>query len=172
MLARAAARGAAPESARALLHGAMAWLLSRKLPANGESVFPPAWGPGAEAQSDARAWCYGDPGIAAALLLAARAAGRARLGGGSPRPRPHRGAAAAETSGVVDAGLCHGAAGLGHLFNRLHQATGDPELLAAARAWLGRALDLREPGRGVGGFSAWGPEYSPAPSTGATIPPC
>jgi lantibiotic modifying enzyme len=163
VLARAVARGAAPESARALLHGAMAWLLSRKLPANGESVFPPAWGPGAELRPTRAAWCYGDPGIAAALLLTARAVGEpaweaealalARVAARRP----------AETSRVVDAGLCHGAAGLGHLFNRLYQATGDPELLAAARAWLERALDLREPDRGVGGFSAWGPEYFAGP---------
>src|SRR6185503_9355574 len=68
VLARAVARGAAPESARALLHGAVAWLLSRKLPADQESVFPSAWGPGTEPASTRAAWCYGDPGIAAALL--------------------------------------------------------------------------------------------------------
>jgi hypothetical protein len=56
---------------------------------------------------------------------------------------------------VVDAGLCHGAAGLGHLFNRLFQATGDPGLGAAARSWFERTLQMRRPGRGVGGYEAW-----------------
>jgi hypothetical protein len=68
----------------------------------------------------------------------------------------------AESCGVEDACLCHGAAGLGHLLNRLYQATGDPELLAGARAWLGRALEYWEPGRGVGGFLAFAPpDYDP-----------
>jgi hypothetical protein len=59
---------------------------------------------------------------------------------------------------VRDAGLCHGAAGLGHLFNRLYQATGHPELLVVARSWLERALAMRSLDRGVGGFVAWGPD--------------
>jgi hypothetical protein len=54
----------------------------------------------------------------------------------------------------VDAGLCHGAAGLGHLFNRLFQATGEPVLAEAARFWLEQALALRRPGRGFGGYEA------------------
>ena len=36
---------------------------------------------------------------------------------------------------ATDPGLCHGIAGLAHLFNRLFQATGDPELETATRAW-------------------------------------
>ena len=158
VLAQALALGAAPESTRALLRGAVAWLLSRKLPVEESSVFPGAWGPGATPQAARAAWCYGDPGIAAALWITARAAGEPAweaealsLARTAARRPP-------ESCKVRDAGLCHGAAGLGHLFNRLYQATGDPELLAAARAWLVRALDLWEPGKGVGGFVAWGPD--------------
>jgi lantibiotic modifying enzyme len=162
VLAQAAAVGAAPESARALLRGAVAWLLSRKLPAGGESVFPDAWGPGAELRPARAGWCYGDPGIAATLWVTARVAGEPAweaealsLAHTAARRPP-------ETGGVRDACLCHGAAGLGHLFNRLYQATGDPELLAAARTWMERALDLREPGRGVAGFVTWGPDATGA----------
>jgi hypothetical protein len=54
----------------------------------------------------------------------------------------------------VDAGLCHGAAGLAHLFNRMFQATGDPALGEAARGWYARTLDARRPGRGIGGIAA------------------
>jgi len=34
----------------------------------------------------------------------------------------------------------------------------DRELLAAAHTWMARTLDLRQPGRGVGGFVTWGPD--------------
>jgi lantibiotic modifying enzyme len=144
--------------ARALLAAAVAGLLHRRLPAGGESVFPTAWGPAAEPAPARTAWCYGDPGIAAALWLAARAAGEPAWEAEALHLARTAARRAPERSGVRDACLCHGAAGLGHLFNRLGQATGDPELLAAARAWLARALDLREPGRGVAGFVTWGPD--------------
>ncbi|HEX8826294.1 MAG TPA: lanthionine synthetase LanC family protein, partial [Archangium sp.] len=50
-----------------------------------------------------------------------------------------------EQTRVTDAGLCHGAAGLGHLLNRVAQATGDEALAEAARRWLGRAVELWRP---------------------------
>jgi hypothetical protein len=56
---------------------------------------------------------------------------------------------------VRDAGLCHGAVGVGHLFNRLYQATGDAEFATVARSWLRKGLALRVPKRGVAGFAAW-----------------
>ena len=48
-----------------------------------------------------------------------------------------------------------GAAGLGHLFNRMFQATGEKCLAQAARFWFERTLRMRRPGRGVGGYEAW-----------------
>jgi hypothetical protein len=62
-----------------------------------------------------------------------------------------------DQAGVRDAGLCHGAAGLAHLFNRMYQATGEARLAAAARFWFERTLDMRRPGRGIAGYSAYHP---------------
>ena len=53
--------------------------------------------------------------------------------------------------------MCHGAAGLAHVFNRLFQATGDESFLMAARYWFERTLELRRPGEGIAGFSAYRP---------------
>src|SRR5262245_54905738 len=58
------------------------------------------------------------------------------------------------TAGVIDAGLCHGAAGLAHIFHRLHRATGDVRLAGAARRWFARTLEMRHSRRGFGGFLA------------------
>ncbi|HSF44246.1 MAG TPA: lanthionine synthetase C family protein [Thermoanaerobaculia bacterium] len=160
VLAQAEAVGA--ESAGRLLSGSLEWIFSQKLPDGGEVVFPYAWGPGVDPQPARAGWCYGDPGIAAALWVAARATGDAGLEAEALRIARTAARRPAENGGVLDAGLCHGAAGLGHIFNRLYQATGDPELLAAARAWMERTLRFWKPGRGVGGFVAWGPD-----STGA-----
>ena len=57
-----------------------------------------------------------------------------------------------EDTGVVDAGLCHGAAGLGHIFNRLFQASGEEVFRDAARSWFGRTLNFRRANAGFGGF--------------------
>lgn len=59
----------------------------------------------------------------------------------------------AEDCGIVDAGLCHGASGLAHIFHLFHRASGEEPFAAAARAWFGRALDMRG-ARGPGGFLA------------------
>ncbi|HEY2029473.1 MAG TPA: lanthionine synthetase LanC family protein [Myxococcales bacterium] len=95
-----------------------------------------------EGMSRARtAWCYGDPGVASALLLAARAAGyrgweeQAVAVARAACRRP-----AIET-GVLDAAFCHGSAGLAHIYNRLGQETGDAELCEAARGWYLDTLD-------------------------------
>ena len=56
---------------------------------------------------------------------------------------------------IRDAGLCHGAAGLAHLFNRMFQTTGDERLAEAARFWFQWTLSFRQPGEGIAGFRSW-----------------
>src|SRR5207302_10554272 len=48
----------------------------------------------------------------------------------------------AAQTGVADAGLCHGSAGLAHLFGLMYQMTSEPALADAARFWVGRTLEL------------------------------
>jgi hypothetical protein len=142
--------GVARGRARPLLDDAVRWLLQQQGPAGfGNWIEPDG-----TRDPSRLAWCYGEPGVAAALLCAARSVDEpawerealAIAWRASQRPP--------EQSGVVDAGLCHGAAGLGHLFNRLYQATGEPWLAEAARSWFARALAMQQPGRGIGGYVA------------------
>ncbi|HEV7518070.1 MAG TPA: lanthionine synthetase LanC family protein, partial [Thermoanaerobaculia bacterium] len=149
---------ATAEEARRLLEGAVDWVLAQRLPTGAASLFPYNFTPGMEPSASRLAWCYGDLGIAATLLAAARVAGEPAWEAEALVTARHAAARPAEGAGVVDAGLCHGAAGVAHLFNRLHQASGDDALGAAARAWFGRALALRQPGEGIGGFRAWLPD--------------
>jgi lantibiotic modifying enzyme len=153
LLGQVCAAGVAVPTARPLLEGAVRWLLAQQRPGG----YPHWVGPEGTDRPARLAWCYGDPGVAAALLWAARcveepaweeeARAIARRAAGRP----------ADRAGVVDAGLCHGAFGLGHLFNRMFQAAGDPQLGQAARSWFARGLQMRRPGRGVGGYEAWLP---------------
>ncbi len=103
------------------------------------------------------AWCYGTPSVALGLFWGARALDDAE---GEARALVLARAAAREAqeqeTQLEEPGLCHGTAGLAHLFNRLHQASGDAALGEAARYWLQRTLDLHHVGQGVGGFRARG----------------
>lgn len=118
MLARA--------GARPLAEAAQAWLAQQRTPAG----FPNQVG-GVHARDG---WCYGDPGVAAAMWRVDPALARETALAAARRDPA--------SAGVKDAMLCHGAAGLAHLYNRFYQASGDLELRDAARAWFGRALEL------------------------------
>ncbi len=159
LLAAARAAGVAAGPAERLLDAAVRRLLAgqRRATAAAAGRFPHRLAPdGSAPEGPSRlAWCYGDLGIAAVLALAARAARRPDWLSAAADIALAAAARPAAASGVVDAGLCHGAAGVAHLFARLHVATGSAALADAARGWLRRALDLRSPGLGPGGFASW-----------------
>ncbi len=167
-LAACDAAGVLPREHRPMLEGAVDWVLRQKQ--GGEDWSFPLWIAEGVTPCPARvAWCYGDPGVAAALLAAARNAGNAAWEAEALAIARRATKRPIEESRVVDASICHGAAGLGHLFNRMHQATGDPLLGETARGWFRHALDLRRPGEGVGGFLSWAsedptePKWAPTP---------
>jgi lantibiotic biosynthesis protein len=138
-----------------LLAGAVRWLSAHQLPPGSGSVYPYYVATGREAKVPGVAWCYGDLGIAVSLLAAARRVGVAAWEQAAITLARQAAARRPAPSARQDACLCHGAAGNGHLCNRLYQATGEPRFGAAARWWLGRALTLRRPGTGLAGFSYW-----------------
>jgi lantibiotic biosynthesis protein len=141
-LGRVASLGLATQTARPLLDGAVSWLLAHLVDTAAGPTVPKFVADGMELEPARTAWCYGDPGVAAALLLAARDVGEpawaaeatALAMGAANRPP--------DQTGVVDAGLCHGSAGLAHLFNRMYQMTAEPTLADAARFWVERTLEF------------------------------
>jgi lantibiotic modifying enzyme len=146
--------GVATAEARPLLGAIVSWLLARELPPDSQSRFSHYHCPGRTPRRSRVAWCFGDLGIAAALLVAARGAGEPSWDAAARRIALAAAARPVAGSGVSDAGLCHGASGVGHVFNRLYQATGESDLARAARMWFADALSRRRPGRGICGFLA------------------
>lgn len=134
-LTRCIAAGVLPERARQLLLLLVSYLIT------------------VDHRSARVCWCRGEPGIALAVLAAARTLQRpdleeiAMATALSPFQQPVR-------EWPVDAMLCHGAAGLAHLCNRLYQATGNGLLGERTRDWLRHAMRLHQPGEGVAGFRA------------------
>jgi lantibiotic modifying enzyme len=155
LLGIACGAGVAEEKARPILDGAVRWLLAQRLPPELGCAFGCWVEPGAGPRPSRSAWCYGDPGVAAALLLAAASVPDAWWRDQAVAVALSAATRPPERAGVRDAGLCHGAAGLGHLFNRMFQATGDPRMAEAARFWFRETLRLRRPGEGIGGFATY-----------------
>ena len=141
------------ELARDLVRGAVAWLLSQER-GDGLSRFAFAVGRGAKQTAARAAWCYGDPGIAATLMLAGEVLGEPSWRREATRIAVHAARRDMDSAGVRDAWLCHGAAGLGHVFHRLYRASGDEELARAARAWFARCVTRLE-GEDRAGGAGW-----------------
>jgi lantibiotic biosynthesis protein len=110
----------------------MDWMWRQRGPAGGPG-FPALAGEEPRAQPG---WCYGDEGIAAVLFAAARALGDETWSG---RWLEVLRAAAERAVPAGGAALCHGAAGLAHIYNRVHQETG---LDWAREAALARFAEL------------------------------
>lgn len=153
-LAAAKRAGLADPRLAPLAHDAVQWLLTQKgtWPS---SVFPAHVPPNDAPRPTRTAWCYGDLGIAAVLLLAARSFGRADWQAEALAIARLAAARTPEETRVTDVGLCHGATGIAHLFNRFHQATNDDGMRQAAERWYRIALDMRRPGEGIAGFIGW-----------------
>ncbi len=158
LLARACASGTSSSDARALLSRSLSWFRGQKSRDSTESFYSYNYVPAAAWRPTRAAWCYGDPGISAALMCAARWTNDATL----EREAIEIGLRAAQRPfdrcGVVDAPLCHGAAGLAHLYNRMYQATGDRRFLEASLSWFERALEMKRDREGIAGYSSWRPD--------------
>lgn len=138
-----------------LADGAVRWLLGNKLPETERSVFPAFITPGQEPESTRTAWCYGDIGVAAVLLSAARSFERPEWEAEALAIARLASRRSMRDTQAIDPGLCHGATGMAHMFNRFYQATGDVEMKTAALAWYREALDMRRPGEGLAGLLSW-----------------
>jgi lantibiotic biosynthesis protein len=135
LLTACCAHGIAEATARPLLDGTARFLAGQRRPdarfANFAGEAPRGFG-----------WCHGNPGVTAVLAAAGR----------FDRECARRAAQDSTTFSVDDPTLCHGTAGLAHQLNRLHHASGDETLAAAARLFYEQTMALGRPGEGVGGF--------------------
>ncbi|HSR90337.1 MAG TPA: lanthionine synthetase C family protein [Gemmatimonadales bacterium] len=160
LLARAVTARIERKRAFALLRESVRWLRAQRLPPEFGGGFPATISPGESPLATRVAWCYGDPGVAAALLAAARVLEQPDLEQEAIDLAVSAAARPPSESLIADAGICHGAAGLGQLYNRFFQMTGHPALGAAARDFFAQAIEFRRPGTGIAG-------YAPAPAPGS-----
>jgi len=138
--------------AETLLAGAMKWQLAQRLPPNSGGAFAYYAAPIGDDRLARNAWCRGDAGAAIALVAGALRLGDLTLEAATLDIARNAAARLDAASGVVDAGVCHGSAGLALINARLFQATGEPAFAGAAEHWVARTLALREPNAGFSGY--------------------
>lgn len=97
-------------------------------------------------------WCNGSFGIASVLRTAT-----ARYGSDAECAAAHefaRQMAAVAPPRAIEAGLCHGALGIAHMFARLFHDTADCIFRDAAIRWVRAAFAVQTPGIGIAGWQA------------------
>src|SRR6185436_13835224 len=155
VLAQFCQRGFEPVRARVLLDSALRRLLDGSPPrARGRFT---SWQPADYPASPRLAWCYGDLGVAAALLGAGLAIGHDEARAAGLEIALDCAGRSLRDAMITDAGICHGAAGIAHLFNRMFQATGEAALRDAAVTWIDHTLAMRSD-QPLAGFPANMPE--------------
>jgi lantibiotic modifying enzyme len=163
ILGRMVTAGYGGGKARPLLAGAVTYLLQHELPENTRStaIFASRVMPGEPLAGSRLGWCYGDLGAGQVLLRTGlrlgmkswQEKGLAVLRHSMSRRDPREAA-------INDAGLCHGSAGIAHIYNRLWQETGDAAFAETARFWYDFTLKLATFSDGLAGYKAWRtPEY-------------
>ncbi|MDQ1349855.1 MAG: hypothetical protein QG657_156 [Acidobacteriota bacterium] len=156
-LAKLLEKGVYAEKVSPLLDGAVRYMLAYKQdPAKFQSSFP-SWvvDPFNPAQSRL-AWCYGDLGIGTSLWQAAQSAGNKEWEDVAVKTLLYStNRKDVKENAVVDAGLCHGAAGIAHIYNRMYQHTGLAPFKESALYWLEQTIKLATHGDGYAGYKAW-----------------
>jgi lantibiotic modifying enzyme len=126
--------------------------------ANKLSFFPSVVFPEEEPSLHSRlAWCYGDLGVATALYYAGQTLSRQDwidkaleiFVFAAEKRRDLK------ENGIIDAGLCHGSAGVGHIFYRMWWNTKMPEFKRAADYWFDITLKMADFHDGLAGYKSF-----------------
>lgn len=140
-----------------LLDGAVRYLLKCSLDTKKYGSNFPSWIQEGEPLNSSRlAWCYGDLGIGISLWQASRSMGSKELEKRAIDVLLHttRRRDPVEEH-VADAGLCHGAAGIAHIYNRIYNYTGMEAFKESAIYWFDQTLKMATFDDGYAGYKAW-----------------
>ena len=108
-------------------------------------------------QQSRMGWCYGDLGIATTLYQAGKALQNQNWIDKSLEILLYtaENRKSLEEGRVADAGLCHGTAGIGHIFYRAWWNTRMPEFKKASDYWFEQTLKMAKFEDGLAGFKTW-----------------
>ena len=144
LMVRMISRNIASDNAKEILEGATRFVRANKVdPEKVGNYYPYRAGLPEEHHDSRLAWCYGDLGVLASLLQAARTLGDEELHKTSlDILQFNTGRSDLRRNQVWDAGLCHGAAGNAFLFNYFADSTQMAVAREAADYWYSVALQM------------------------------
>jgi lantibiotic modifying enzyme len=144
--------------AKEILSGAVKYIIQQQIPQLQISYFPNY---SLETENSLMvqsrlAWCYGDLGISQALLQASIALDDTKLQHFATEIL-HFSCTRKDfnTNFVIDAGLCHGTAGIAQIFQRAYSETNDLIFHDTANYWLEKTLEMAKFDDGLAGFKKW-----------------
>lgn len=157
LLSKIYSEGIAKEKVLGLLSGAVKYLLNQQLDISKFNSNFPSWVSKDEPSTHSRlAWCYGDLGIGIALWQAGNNTNNEiwkekaiEILLHSTKRRDLK------ENSVVDAGLCHGSAGIAHIYNRMYNYTHRIEFKDAAIYWFEQTLQMAKFDDGLAGYKVW-----------------
>jgi lantibiotic modifying enzyme len=133
-------KGYARQLCGKLIQQALEWMWSVRNQ-SGKSIFPSVVRDRREDQQSRLAWCYGDLGIASAIYLAGEklsCPAWKKIAMYTIRKSASRWEFA--DTKVRSVGICHGSAGVSHIYRRFAKVSGHPLLYSAAQFWLADTL--------------------------------
>lgn len=142
------------EKCKILIDGNINWIKQLQNSKSNVSLFPISDNIGN--QYSRLAWCYGDLGVANSLLLTADNIDNLELRNFAIEIALHTcKRILVENTGIIDSGICHGASGVAHIYNRLYQVTKISEFKVSANYWFEHVLNISEFKDGYAGYKTW-----------------
>ncbi len=140
------------------IHGGLQLITSLKNKyASTQGCYPGSITNGTAATGSRMAWCHGDLGIAVCFWFAWKATGKEDYKHEAIRILDFSCTLSYNDSGVKDAGLCHGSAGVAQIFRRMYWETGNLRYLEASNKWIQSTLDFARYPDGYAGYKTFRP---------------
>jgi len=142
-----------------LLSGATNFLINNQNKKVNKISYFPVWineKNNTPSESSRLAWCYGDLGISMALYQVSKVTDNKileKLAIEVLLNASNRRNLVSEQ--VIDAGLCHGTAGIAHIFNRMYRNTGIEKFKETSDFWIEETLKMAKFDDGLAGYKAW-----------------
>jgi lantibiotic modifying enzyme len=145
------------EKCECLIEGSVNWLIDQKISTTSLSLYPSMIKTKKRNDESSRlAWCYGDLGIASTIWVAGKTLQKELwkqeainiMLHASERRNLH-------ANKVIDAGICHGTAGIAQFFNRFYWETKLPIFKEAASYWINETVKMAKFDDGLAGYRAW-----------------
>jgi lantibiotic biosynthesis protein len=149
-------KGINQAKSKKMLEGAIKYLLQNQNDLMVQDCYFPSWiGDGNANRKSRLGWCYGDLGIAVTLYNAAKVLEDIALEEFALKVLHYNTKRRnLERNSIADAGLCHGTAGIAHIYNRMFWNTKDEIFHETAKFWFNKTLEMSKYPDGLAGFKA------------------